>query len=361
MKSVLRFLLFVLVVGMAVGLLYYWTALRHTIKSPGMEGATGTLVAMDREFTGLVARVLPSVVSINVISSDGQDPRLRWMKMWLGEKPLEDNAAMGSGVIVSDSGHIVTNLHVVSHAASVEVHLNDGRALPARLVGEDELSDIAILKIDAEGLRPLAFGDSDQVQVGQMVFAVGNPLGLEETVTRGIISAKGRRAASEAANEFFQIDAAINQGNSGGPLLDMEGLIIGINNSLSPQGQGIGFSIPSNTVQRVFESIRDFGRFIRPWFGAYMRSLTPEMAAQLNLPDAFGALVLLVYEGSPAAVGGLRAWDVIVEFNGQPVPDVRELRNRVAKMDVGEKVTMRVRRKGTELLLQAVIAAEPGA
>ena len=165
MKSVLRFLLFVLVVGMAVGLLYYWTALRHTIESPGMEGATGTLVAMDREFTGLVARVLPSVVSINVISSDGQDPRLRWMKMWLGEKPLEDNAAMGSGVIVSDSGHIVTNLHVVSHAASVEVHLNDGRALPARLVGEDELSDIAILKIDAEGLRPLAFGDSDQVQV----------------------------------------------------------------------------------------------------------------------------------------------------------------------------------------------------
>lgn len=361
MKSVLRFLLFVLLVAMAVGLLYFWTALRRTTESPGMEGGTSALIAMDREFTGLVARALPSVVSINVISSEGQDPRLRWMKMWLGEKPLEDNAAMGSGVIVSEAGHIVTNLHVVSHAASVEVHLNDGRALLAHLVGEDELSDIAILKIEAEGLRPLTFGDSDQVQVGQMVFAVGNPLGLEETVTRGIISAKGRRAASEAANEFFQTDAAINRGNSGGPLLDMEGQIIGINNSLSPQGQGIGFSIPSNTVRRVFESIRDFGRFIRPWFGAYMRSLTPQMAAQLNLPDATGALVLLVYEGSPAAVGGLRAWDVIVEFNGQPVPDVRELRNRVAKMDVGEKVTMRVRRKGTELLLRTVIAAEPGA
>lgn len=360
MRSVLRFLIFVLVVGMAVALLYFWTGWRRAEALPDGGVAGSSLVEMDREFTALVARVLPSVVSINVITSDGQDPRLRWMRMWLGQTPPEGSASMGSGVIVSEAGHIVTNLHVVSRATSVEVHLNDGRALPAQLVGQDELSDIAILKIDAGGLRPLTFGDSDLVRVGQMVFAVGNPLGLEETVTRGIISAKGRRAASEAANEFFQIDAAINEGNSGGPLLDMEGRIIGINNSLSPRGQGIGFSIPSNTVRRVFESIRDFGRFIRPWFGAYMRSLTPEMAAQLNLPDASGALVLLVYEGSPAAMGGLQAWDVVVEFNGEPVPDVRELRNRVAKMDIGEKVTMKVRRGGTEKTLRTVIAAEPG-
>jgi serine protease Do len=360
MKSVLRFLLFVLVAGMAVGLLYFWSALRRVEEFSGSDVGSTALISMDEEFTGLVARVLPSVVSIVVTSSDGQDTRLRLMQMWQGDRAKEENASMGSGVIVSESGHIVTNLHVVSRAARIEVHLSDGRMLPARLVGDDALSDIAILKIEAEGLRPLSFGDSDLVRVGQMVIAVGNPLGLEETVTQGIISAKGRRAASEAANEFFQTDAAINQGNSGGPLVDMRGRIIGINNSISPQGQGIGFSIPSNTVRRVFESIRDFGRFIRPWFGAYVRSLTPEVAAQLALPDSSGALVLLVYEGSPAEMGGLRAWDVIVEFNGEPVLDVRELRNRVAKMDVGEKVTMRVRRRGAELDLQTVIAAEPG-
>lgn len=355
MRSLLRFLLFVLVVGLALGLLYFWTKDRRQGDSP-----LPSLVDLDREFTALVARVLPSVVSIDVTPADAVNPRLKMMQMLLGGAGTEAAPLMASGVIVSEQGHIVTNLHVVAGAKLVEVHLNDGRVLSARFVGADAPSDIAILKVDAEGLRPLEFGDSDQVQVGQMVFAVGNPLGLEATVTQGIISAKGRRTTSEVANEFFQTDAAINQGNSGGPLIDLRGQIIGINNSISPEGRGIGFAIPSNTVRRVFESIRDHGRFIRPWFGAYMRPLTPQLAGQLGLPDALGAMVLLVHEGSPAEKAGLRPGDVIVEWNGRPIRDAIDLRNRVVEMTIGQPATMRVRRGGGEVRLETAIVAEPG-
>jgi S1-C subfamily serine protease len=361
MRSVLRFLLFVLLTAMALSILYLWTMV-HQRGAPADTSPSSNhllLNTLDREFTSMVAGVLPSVVSIDAVPADAGNPRLKLMRMMLGQTSPSEAPLMGSGVIVSDQGHIVTNLHVVS-GAKVEVHLNDGRSLPATFVGADGPSDIAILKIEAKDLRPLSFGDSDKVSVGQMVVAVGNPFGLEETVTQGIISAKGRRAASEAANEFFQTDAAINRGNSGGPLVNMKGEIIGINNSISPQGQGIGFSIPSNTVRRVFENIRDYGHFIRPWFGAYMFSITPELARQFRLPDTNGVLVLGVFSGSPAEIAGVRANDIIVEFNGHPVPDILDLRNRVAELDIGQKVTMKVRRDGREMSLDAVIAAEPG-
>jgi serine protease Do len=362
MKSLLRFLLFVVIAAAAVGGLYLW----KNARSKPVDETTisiapsnrSLLTALDREFTALVNQVLPSVVSIEAIPADAVDPRLQMLRLLFGGNEPGARPS-GSGVIVSDSGHVVTNLHVVSNASSVQVQLADGRTLPAKFVGADGPSDIALLKIEAEGLQPLPFGNSDKVNVGQMVFAVGNPLGLQETVTQGIISAKGRRALSEAANEFFQTDAAVNPGNSGGPLVNLGGEIIGINNSISPQGQGIGFAIPSNTVRRVFESIRDHGRFIRPWFGAYMRSLTPQLAQQLGLPDASGVLVMLTYEGSPAEKGGVKSGDVIIEFNGKPIRDLIELRNRVAETDIGQKVAMRVRRAGKELSLQTVLAAEP--
>ena len=362
MKSLLRFLLFVVIAAAAVGGLYLW---KNTRSKPVAETTVpiapsnrSLLTALDREFTTLVNQVLPSVVSIEAIPVDTVDPRLQMLRLLFGGNEPGARPS-GSGVIVSDSGHVVTNLHVVNNASAVQVQLADGRTLPAKFVGADGPSDIALLKIEAEGLQPLPFGNSDKVNVGQMVFAVGNPLGLQETVTQGIISAKGRRALSEAANEFFQTDAAVNPGNSGGPLVNLEGEIIGINNSISPQGQGIGFAIPSNTVRRVFESIRDHGRFIRPWFGAYMRSLTPQLAQQLGLPDASGVLVMLTYEGSPAEKGGVKPGDVIIEFNGKPIRDLIELRNRVAETDIGQKVAMRVRRAGKELSLQTVLAAEP--
>lgn len=363
MKSLLRFLVFVLIVAAVVAGVYVWKQMRaQEIDGTGLAKAPSTqgslLAALDREFTALVNRVLPSVVSIEAIPADIADPRVQMLRFLFGGNEPGARPS-GSGVIVSENGHIVTNLHVVSNARSVQVQLADGRTLPAKFVGADGPSDIALLKIEAEGLQALPFGDSDRVNVGQMVFAVGNPLGLQETVTQGIISAKGRRALSEAANEFFQTDAAVNPGNSGGPLVNLEGEIIGINNSISPQGQGIGFSIPSNTVRRVFESIRDHGRFIRPWFGAYMRSLTPQLAQQLGLPDASGVLMLLIYEGSPAEKGGVKSGDVIVEFNGKPIRDLVDLRNRVAETNIGQEIAMRVRREGKELTLRTVLAAEP--
>jgi serine protease Do len=362
MKSVLRFLLFVFIAAAVVGGLYLWKNPRSKpapTKGPEIGAIDRPLLAsLDREFTTLVNQVLPSVVSIEAIPPDDMDPRIQMLRFLFGGDGSGARPT-GSGVIVSDKGHVVTNLHVVNNASAVQVQLADGRTLSAEFVGADGPSDIAILKIEGEGLQPLPFGDSDKVNVGQMVFAVGNPLGLQETVTQGIISAKGRRALSEAANEFFQTDAAINPGSSGGPLLNLDGEIIGINNSISPQGQGIGFAIPANTVRRVFETIRDHGRFIRPWFGAFMRSLTPQLAQQLGLPDTTGVLVLLAYEGSPAEKGGIKPGDVIVEFNGKSIRDLIDLRNRVAETDIGQKVSMRIRRAGKELSLQTVLSAEP--
>jgi Do/DeqQ family serine protease len=269
---------------------------------------------------------------------------------------------MGSGMIVSPDGYIVTNWHVVNGAAEVTVQLSDGRSLPSRLAGDDQRSDIAILKVDAADLPSIEFGDSEKVRVGQMVFAVGNPFGLQETVTQGIISAKGRRTVSEAANEFFQTSTTINPGNSGGPLIDIGGKVIGINNfiiSRSGGSEGIGFAIPSNVAKRVYEDIVQRGRVIHPWFGVVMRPLTPGLARQLGLPDTRGALVAATMAGSPAERCGLRGGDVILSFNGKPVRDGQELRQRVAEAQVGVPAAMSILREGKPLDLDIVMVEEP--
>lgn len=382
MKSLLRFLVFVALVAMVVGALWLYfgrgfrpaQAVQAEAPLPVLpvpeasatppvrvETRTQGLVALDGELTGLIEHVLPSVVSISAVPPNTVDPRLQALLRSLGHQVPGAQPDLGSGVIVSKEGHIVTNLHVIQRSGAVFVHLNDGRSLPAEFVGADPRSDIAILRIKGEGLQPLVLGDSDRVKVGQMVFAVGNPLGLQETVTQGIISAKGRRAASEAANEFFQTDAAINPGNSGGPLINLQGEVVAINNAILPQGEGIGFAIPSNTVRRVFESIRDNGRFVRPWFGAYSKPLNPRLARQLGETQTQGAVVILTYEGSPAKQAGLQPGDIIVAFNGRPIRDHMDLRNRVAEAAIGQKVDLAVRRKGRDLQLQAVIAPEPEA
>jgi serine protease Do len=353
MRSLLSFLAFVAFAAAVVAGIYFWRQ-AHPLDVPA--APLPSLTELDREFTSLVAQVLPSVVSVNALPVNATSPRSLLLRRLTGQS----TPSSGSGVIVSENGHIVTNLHVITGAGALEVQLGDGRTLQAGVVGADPLSDIAILKIEAADLKALPFGDSDDVNVGQMVFAVGNPLGLHETVTQGIISAKGRRAQSEAANEFFQTDAAINPGNSGGPLINLRGEIIAITNSVSLQGQGIGFAIPSNIVRHVFESIRDHGRFIRPWFGAQMWPVTPQLAAQLRLPDASGALVMGVYEGSPAALGGLRRGDVIVSFDNKPIRDHIDLRNRVVESEIGHRATLRVRRAGQELDVPVEIATDPG-
>ena len=367
MKSLLRFLLFVSVLAAAVASLYVWRNGRPDDK--GTEPRLPALAALDREFTSLVASVVPSVVSINATPPLQIDQRVNPLQFLLGRAPgVEAPPELGSGAIVSKDGFIVTTWHVIDRAAAIEVQLSDGRSLPGKFVGADATSDVAILKIDAQDLTPLPFGDSDAVLVGQTVFAVGNPFGLQESVTKGIISAKGRRTMSEAANEFFQTDAPINPGNSGGPLVDLKGRLIGINNSSvlhRTDGAGfaipsIGFAIPSNTVRRIFESIRDHGRVIRPWFGVNMIPLTPALAEQLQLGDIRGALVGATVENSPASRAGVQPGDVIISFNGRPILDWIDLRNRVAETEPGKPIRLVVKRSGHDISLNAVAEKQPG-
>ena len=371
------FLLFLLVLALGIGGLAFWRlmhpeaaqqmaviarrgdSLQSREKNPIPEGRS--LEAMDDEFTGLVDHVIPSVVSITTSTAPDREALVRQF-FGLGGGSVKPTVNMGSGMIVSPEGFVVTNWHVINGASQVTVQLSDGRTLPARVAGADQRSDIAVLKVEAEGLTPIEFGDSEKVRVGQMVFAVGNPFGLQETVTQGIISAKGRRTMSEAANEFFQTSTTINPGNSGGPLIDIHGRVIGINNfiiSRSGGSEGIGFAIPSNVGRRVYEDIVQRGRVIHPWFGVVMRPLTPNLARQLGLPDTRGTLVAATMANSPAERSGLLGGDVIVNFNGHPLRDAQDLRNRVAEAQVGVPASFSVLRQGKPLDLSVVMEEEP--
>ena len=330
------------------------------------------LAALDTEYTRLVEAVVPSVVSITT-SRRVQAPRsqisdpleMLFRNRRIPQQPQERiQTALGSGVIVSKEGHILTNRHVIAQMEKIEIQLTDGRVEPAQLIGADEQTDIAVLKIEAKNIEPLALGDSDHVRVGQMVFAVGNPFGLQETVTQGIVSAKGRRAMADSGVEFFQTDAAVNQGNSGGPLLNIRGEIIGINSAIysnSDQGAwlGISFAIPSNVARRALESLLKNGRIIRGYLGVTMSDITPEIARQLGLRDTTGALVIDVLPGSPAEKAGLHPGDVIRRLNGSPITDIPALRSRVAETDIGAKAELVILRKGEELTLTAIVTETP--
>ncbi len=363
MRNLLRFLAFIVVAFGAVVSLYLWRTSPPVLPSAGAaeEPARSTLAAIDLEFTSLVGKVLPSVVSINAIPAEMVAPDANVLRSLMGAGPgIRPPSQLGSGAIVSGDGFIVTNWHVIENAGAVEVHLNDGRSLPATFVGADRVADVAVLKIPATDLRPLAFGDSDEVRIGQMVIAVGNPFGLQETVTKGIVSGKGRKMMSEAANEFFQTDAPINPGNSGGPLVDLNGRIIALNNAIVQNTDGIGFAIPSNTIRRIFENIRQYGRVIRPWFGVVMLPITPGIAAQLGLTDLKGALVQATMENSPAARAGLMPGDVILSYNDRPIGDWKDLRNRVAETEPGHEVNVGLRRKDRDLNIRVRIEKQPG-
>ena len=370
------FLLFVLILGVVVGGVFFWHMTRPPLRvAPQMTPHTGnallatlpaptdgnrSLEEIDSDFTNLVVRAIPSVVSITTTAVPDREALVRQF-FGLGGGVAEASK-MGSGMIVSPEGHIVTNWHVVRDASDVSVQLNDGRTLPALVEGADLRSDIAVLKVEAEGLHPISFGDSEQVRVGQMVFAVGNPFGLQETVTQGIISAKNRRTVSEAANEFFQTSTIIHPGNSGGPLIDIHGKVIGINNSIMSRttgSEGISFAIPSNVARRVYEDIIRHGRVIYPWFGVIMRPLTPSLAQQLRLPGTRGALVDATLANSPAERSGLQTGDVILSFNDRPILDWKDLKNRVAEAQVGTPANFSILRNGKPLALKVVMEEAP--
>ncbi len=267
--------------------------------------------------------------------------------------------SLGSGFVVSEDGYIVTNNHVIDGADQIKANFPDGTSLDARLIGTDPKTDIALLKVEPDKPLPfVSFGDSDKARVGDWVLAIGNPFGLGGSVSAGIISARNRDINAGPYDDFLQTDAAINRGNSGGPLFNMDGEVVGVNTAIiSPSGGsiGIGFSVPSAIVTKVVDQLRKFGATRRGWLGVQIQTVTDEIAEGLGLDSASGALVSGVVEGGPAAQGGLQIGDVILKFDGRDVKEMRDLPRMVADTEVGKPVRVTVWRKGKTMTLKVTL------
>jgi serine protease Do len=378
MKSFLKFLVFVLLLALTISLIYVWQAKQPgpaqvkvekftPADKPSLDlNSVDVLQRLDEEYTKVTAAVVPSVVSITTTRTVTRRMPIDPLELFFGRR-FPDQAqqkvtSLGSGVIVSKEGHIVTNNHVLNGTSDVTVQLNDGREAKAKIVGTDAQIDLAVLKIDLPNLSPLSLGDSDKVKVGQIVMAIGNPFGLEESVSQGIISAKDRRAMNDSQVEFFQTDTAINPGNSGGPLVNIRGEVIGINSAIyseSGGNQGIGFAIPSNVVKAAMGSIISKGRVIRGYLGVAIQSVTKEIAEQFKLDSVRGALVTDVTPGSPAEKAGIIRGDVIRKVNDYDVKDTISLVNRIAEADVGSSLRIDLVRDGAAKSVMAQVAEQP--
>jgi len=314
-------------------------------------------------------RASPAVVSITASRMPARDPRLDdpAFRFFFGgparQMPRERQVGLGSGVIVSPAGYLITNNHVIEGADDVEVSLGDGRSARARTIGTDPESDVAVLKIDLDKLPVIGFGDVDRLQVGDVVLAIGNPFGVGQTVTSGIVSALGRNSLGiNTFENFIQTDAAINPGNSGGALVDASGNLLGINTAIysrSGGSLGIGFAIPVSTARQVMEGLIKEGRVTRGWIGVEPRDLTPEIAKTLDLPVRQGVLVTGVVQNGPASEGGLRPGDVVLQIAGTPVTSTSQLLNAVAALKPREVATIGVQRGENRLDLKVTVAQRP--
>jgi serine protease Do len=383
MKNFAKFLLFVLLVSAGISLLY-----DYRLKHGGLNLPSGrkpekytlasnpsvdpkqvpSLEALNRERRALVKSVIPSVVAVKtskkvaVRREYGLDPfefffRSRPQSRTPRDETLVQNS-LGSGVIVTNEGHIITNNHVVDQVDEIEVQLADGQTKKARLVGADSQVDLAVLKIDNPGVKPLKLADSDTVQPGDFVLAIGNPFGFEETVTDGIISSKVRPNRSDFFGGLVQTNAAINPGNSGGPLINLRGEVIGINTAIASTtggSQGIGFAIPSNTVRTALESLLKQGRIIRGYLGIQMRALQPGEDGT----ETEGVTVAEVVPGSPAAQAGVQPGDVIRKFDGRDVNNFNALRSLVAQTQLNKQVELEIMRNGKPLKVTTQIKEQP--
>lgn len=312
-----------------------------------------------QSFIKLARTLGPAVVNIITVQSGGDE------RPGGGDKPRRPGRGQGTGFIIQKDGYILTNAHVVEDADEIRVRLADERDLPAGLIGRDDRTDIALLKIDAGHELPVApLGDSNQVQIGEWVIAIGNPFGLDHTVTAGIISAKGRRdirpgGARGGYYDFIQTDASINPGNSGGPLINTRGEVIGINTAINAQAQGIGFAIPINMAKVIAPLLRHFGKAPRSWMGVYPQSVTANLQRAFNLPDRRGALVSEVVADSPAAHVGLQSGDLIRDFDGHAIKRADDLTWLVATTRAGRRVPVTILRHGTASRLEIVLELAP--
>ncbi len=360
------------------------------LAAPGTEFANAQSPATARpqqdDFADLAARVLPGVVNIasTQVSKERADtgpempvfppgsPLEKMFRDFLdrngphgggqGRQETRKSQSLGSGFIIDPAGIVVTNNHVIDGADEITVILQDGTTLKATLVGRDEAVDIAVLKVTPEKpLTAVAFGDSDKERVGEWVMAIGNPLGLGGTVTRGIVSARGRDIRSGRYDDFIQTDAAINRGNSGGPLFNMNGEVIGINTAIaSPSGGsiGLGFSIPSNQAKNVVEQLRNFGKTRRGWLGVNIQQVTPDIAESVGLKEPVGAMVARADEKGPA-IGKINGGDIILKFNGTDIKELRTLPRVVADTPIGKDVPVVLWRDGKEMTVTVKVGELP--
>ena len=328
-----------------------------------------TVQMIPADFSTLAEAARPGVVNIRTVRTiQGGGPVF---KHFFGEpfgkgNPFEDfsgpgpkgpqrqfkQQSLGSGFILDREGHVVTNNHVVENAVKIKVKLADGKEFEAQVVGRDPNTDLALIKIKgSNGLTPLPTGDSDKLRVGSWVLAIGSPFGLEQTVTSGIVSAKGRVIGAGPYDDFIQTDASINPGNSGGPLLNMKGEVVGINTAIFSRGGGnvgVGFAIPVNMANGIIAQLKDAGEVTRGWLGVGIQNLTPELAEYYGAEDNQGALVTQVFDGDPADRAGIRKGDIITAVDGKKIATSRELSQEVANSRVGEKVSVSVLRDGRE-------------
>src|SRR5256885_7100548 len=389
MKNLAKFLVFVLVLSAGISLLY-----DYRLKHGGLNFSSGrtpekytfasesavnpkqiaSLEALNQERRALVKSVIPSVVAVKTSTKVairreyGIDPFEFFFPNQRRFRNPRDEAlvqnSLGSGVIATNEGHIITNNHVVTDRQGrpvdqIEVQLSDGRTKKARLVGADSQVDLAVLKIDDPGVKPLKLADSDMVQAGDFVLAIGNPFGFEETVTDGIISSKGRPNRTDAFGDLLQTNAAINPGNSGGPLINLRGEVVGINTAIisrSGGSQGIGFAIPSNTVRTALESLLKKGRIIRGYLGIQMR--VPQTGQPAPSPGE-PVVVDEIVPGSPAEEAHLEKGDVIKKFDGHEVKSFTDLRNLVSQADLNKKVELEIVRAGKTIAVATQIKEQP--
>jgi len=311
----------------------------------------GDVLASQKAFSMIAKKVTPCVVNVSTISKKKSvQPFFEmspFFEDFFGGPQFKQNKSLGSGFIISKDGYIVTNDHVVRDAESIQVKLSNDKVYDAKVVGGDHKTDVAVIKINASDLPVAVLGDSDKLEVGQWAIAIGNPFGLDRTMTVGVVSATGRsNVGIETYENFIQTDASINPGNSGGPLLNVYGEVIGINTAIVAAGQGIGFAIPVSMAKPIFTQLINKGNVSRGWMGVSIQPVTEELAQSFSLSSTKGALINSVMPGSPAEKAGIRQGDVVIAFNGGEVKDPAHLQRLVAEMGIGASVRVSVIRDG---------------
>lgn len=341
-----------------------------------LHSVTYAQVNQFQSLSPLVKQLSPSVVNISTTSvsksrvrsfespfgQEGDEQFDEFFKKFFGDSPEREfkRKGLGSGFIFSEDGYIITNNHVVERATDIKVILQNGDSYPAEIIGTDPKSDLALLKIKPKTKLPaVKFGNSDVLEIGDWVLAIGNPFGLGHTVTSGIISAKGRSLGLGSYDDFIQTDAAINPGNSGGPLFNFQGEVVGVNTAIIAGGQGIGFAIPVNMAKNIVSQLRNDGKVVRGWIGVFVQPVTPEIAESLELKDNDGALVADVTDGGPADKAGVKRGDIIIKFNGNNIDQMPDLPKLVASNAPGTKSKMTVLRDGKEKVLKIKLGELP--